>query len=310
MIFGENQVRQLYVVDPNHVAGAVTAFNNLYLKYNGPDGNGGVSMITSDKFKKASVTSATISKPAGITPQIWTITATPTLRVGEDYIVYMDFQNWNGFGRMDCYHKFAVLHGTTVNTASAAAFYDALADQIEQQFKTEPIKPFTVTSSASGVVLTEKVRKYDRILGLWPTPLEVTIAGNEVHEFDANGVQLHSFETWASVVKTSGTPGTNGYIIADMEDFFSKGRADLYGYNGYPYVHPSVMVADPAKDYYILDIHYSLTEEGMLNQASEKDLSIAIGAADVITEDVDGQTLTDSLTGQAFLTALKTAWGL
>ena len=67
----------------------------------------------------------------------------------------------------------------------------------------------------------------------------------------------------------------NGPMIAEMEYFFSKGRADLYGYMGFPDVNPSEMKANPSKHYYILDIKYFYQEAGVNNQNSEKELSIA-----------------------------------
>lgn len=87
----------------------------------------------------------------------------------------------------------------------------------------------------------------------------------------------------------------NGPEVCDMEYFFSKGRADLFGYMGFPDINPSEMVASAASDYYILDIKYFYQEAGVNNQNSEKELSFA--CTDKSTLETVITNIVDSTTG-------------
>lgn len=89
------------------------------------------------------------------------------------------------------------------------------------------------------------------------------------------GIASGSNTAFTDLTTTEVTPYPNGPMIAEMEYFFSKGRADLFGYMGFPDINPSEMKANPAKDYYVLDIKYFYQEAGVNNQNSEKELSIA-----------------------------------
>lgn len=104
---------------------------------------------------------------------------------------------------------------------------------------------------------------------------------NAPYEFTS----AHTAGAWSSSDVTaifanipSANTMTNSYKVAAMERFFSKVRADLYGYNGYPDVNPSEMVmtsTDMSNTYYILDIKYYTQLSGVNNQNSEKEMSIA-----------------------------------
>lgn len=106
--------------------------------------------------------------------------------------------------------------------------------------------------------------------------------------WDADNVD--EVATIASLAATA-----NGPEICDMEYFFSKGRADLFGYMGFPDINPSEMVASAANDYYILDIKYFYQEAGVNNQNSEKELSFA--CTDKNTLETVITSIVDSTTG-------------
>ena len=92
----------------------------------------------------------------------------------------------------------------------------------------------------------------------------------------------------------------NGPEVCDMEYFFSKGRADLFGYMGFPDINPSKMVASTASDYYILDIKYFYQEAGVNNQNSEKELSFACtdkSTLETVITDIVASTTGTTLSG-------------
>lgn len=111
----------------------------------------------------------------------------------------------------------------------------------------------------------------------------------------------HAAGAWSSsdvnevVLVSSVTASVNGPEVCDMEYFFSKGRADLFGYMGFPDINPSEMVASAASDYYILDIKYFYQEAGVNNQNSEKELSFA--CTDKSTLETVITNIVDSTTG-------------
>ena len=102
-----------------------------------------------------------------------------------------------------------------------------------------------------------------------------------------------------------GLSTANGPMVAEMEYFFSKGRADLFGYMGFPDINPSKMVANPKNDYYILDIKYFYQEAGVNNQNSEKELSFACSSV-TVTEEVEGTDTEVTYTGQQMLEGIIT----
>lgn len=66
----------------------------------------------------------------------------------------------------------------------------------------------------------------------------------------------------------------NGIKVKDDEYFYLKGRGNVYGLKQ-DYVSPSLGVADITKEYDVLDIHYSFTDDGESSYKSEKDITIA-----------------------------------
>lgn len=305
MIYAQNQVGNMYVLSSTNTASPEIAFNKFYIEYTGPQGAGnGNAKITSDKIDLNCIRYITVKKPQGFTPRTWTIT-TPTPKVGKKYILYFDFSNWTGFGSYDKYHKFAVAVAATTTKSDLAT---KLVAAINTQFKHEAYVPFIASISGSNVVLTETsptVSAAKVLRGIMPSQLDMTISSYTDDEaFSAdNGVWASWAEfatTNSNITKADGTPLNNGYIILDMENFYSKNRADLYGLAGYPDCNPSDMVADASKDYYVLTIHYFLQEQGMNNQNSEKQLIVAAETEAALNTLVSGlKTIMDPFTPPA-----------
>lgn len=141
---------------------------------------------------------------------------------------------------------------------------------------------------ANGAVLDYAEIVTDKEVANYPTfsATETYAAGDRVTYSSAayEFTSAHSAGAWTGSDATaiySNIPTahskTNSYKVAAMERFFSKVRADLYGYMGYPDVNPSTMILPDAdaNSYYILDIKYYTQLSGVNNQNSEKEMSIA-----------------------------------
>lgn len=138
-----------------------------------------------------------------------------------------------------------------------------------------------VTSDYAKAVSNEDIAKYPAFSATSSYKIGDRVTySNAPYEFKAN----HAAGAWSSSDVTAlytNIPTiksmNNSYKVAAMERFFSKVRADLYGYMGYPDVNPSTMIL-PEMDndsYFILDIKYYTQLSGVNNQNSEKELSIA-----------------------------------
>lgn len=103
MIFGENQVRQMYVLDSTHTAALKNVAKRHYFEYNGPDGKGGVEPICTDKIQVGYIKDVRISKLAAPALKEWLIVTSGNPTANVDYTVYLHLKNWIGFGENDCY---------------------------------------------------------------------------------------------------------------------------------------------------------------------------------------------------------------
>lgn len=390
MTYGENQLRQFYVVDSTHTATpkVSAAANKFYVKYVDAkrygDNSAGAEFVT-DKISKGCIRDIRISKPKGLTLKTWKVVLDSSVNsgapvVGEDYIINFDFRNVFGFGENDRYYKNAVVHVTSA-TNTAEKFYEAMAANINKQFKTEAWKPIKAYSDANaegtvggislasvldsnvksvsvttasdstesvtaslntttgvlsvaikyatgstastlnttfaaanitnlsgkklgdyvtvtnvgtksavstavtlGNVLTivEEAPVIDIVRGYYGLGLDmtvsfdpITVSGNETDWVAGLTERADGLIKYLDPDPALSTTLANGHIVADMEYFFSKGRADIYGFMGYPDINPSEMIANKNSDYYILDIKYYFQDNGMLNQNSEKELTFA-----------------------------------
>ena len=315
MIYGENQVRQFYVVanaiktatpetpgdaipvvspDPTLGVGPAKKF---YYKYMDPLGN----IITTDKIDLGCIRDVRMSLPKGYDVRKWTIQLDSNITladtVGENYMLYFDFENINGFGRNDRYQKFVVLHANSQNTASAAAFYAALTEQLEKLIKHDKLFGSVfeqVVNNSTNIELIEaepKVSDMDLLLGYYSNKVDVTITAGPIT--DVNFVEYdpwvdpstynqhtNSGTTYGGIEPTVDHTIPNRYVVFEMENFFSRGRADLYGLNGCACTaNPSAMMTHTFPqntNFVIVDIKYYLQEMGMLNQNSEKGMTFAI----------------------------------
>lgn len=273
-IYPENAVRRLYTVNANHPASVHISGKKVYWDYQ----DAMSKLITTDVLDMDKISRIVISKPKGAAYKTFEMTM-PTPVVGQDYIIYFHFINWNGFGLHDQLEKFAVVHATSViNTAAKLAA--AFVTRINKQFPRSSMNPFDITSTAEKLTLVEKedtVNESMLLRGILPSPVDVTITTNAIS---------NAGESWC--VEAAGNNGlvpvkstavlNNSYLIWDMENFFSKGDSDQFGLVGFPDVNPTTMVTQVNKsdNYYVLDIHYYYDDNRGRNSVRiEKDLSFA-----------------------------------
>lgn len=139
---------------------------------------------------------------------------------------------------------------------TAAVFYKALADAIEKAMpKPDPgFDYFEVTSSASGLVLTEKEQKYVRGK-LSGEPVKFSVAFGLVPESYMDDPMV----VWGvDKVEASGKVVNANRILADLEYFAYGERGDYFRGNNWPNnVEPTYLI-DPkgTAKYDVLSIEY------------------------------------------------------
>lgn len=142
-----------------------------------------------------------------------------------------------------------------------------------------PVKANTKKASLSatytGLVVTELPQPWER--GLVPQGLGI--------DFDFTGfVKSDTKVNTVSYVapKDLDTRAIkNGCKIADMEWYYHGARGDMYRGANYPYHFITEYVADPTKEYDVLELHYAFSDQGTLNYNSEKDITIAAATTEV-----------------------------
>ena len=281
MIFPENQVRNFYVVTGNNLSatnnkGAAEASikdGKFYVKY--VDANGKV--ITSDRINIESIRDIRISRPEGFRARTWTSTMTlpASVQNGDTFMLYLELGNIFNFGEGErFFYSYPIVKTSAITTAAQLA--TAFATMLSKVLKYNKIMSSvfeSVTASGANLVFTEAAQDFNSLLSYYPHKVKVSITSAAVH---ANGTT----EDYISGI-TEGTSAansrTNGYKVAAMERYFSKVRADLYGWNGYPDVNPSTMITNDGdtNTYYILDIKYYRQLHGINVQKSEKEMSFA-----------------------------------
>jgi hypothetical protein len=102
----------------------------------------------------------------------------------------------------------------------------------------------------------------------------ITEDGIEVEPFKIENIVKHP-ET-----DKDGKDLKNGKIIADMEYFYMKERADQYGMLNWPNYVKTEYLVDPSKDYDTLDIHYAYIGANEGVQKSERDITLVIEKGD------------------------------
>lgn len=171
---------------------------------------------------------------------------------------------------------------TVEHTVAAAetneTFYKALADAVLLAMpKPDKQYPFfTVTSSATGIVITEALQKYVRGK-LSGEPVHISVAFNVDDDFIAWGKD--------AVAESATVKLPANYILADLEYFAYGERGDYYRGFAFPNDYTPTYVIDPkgADEYDVLTIEYYYAGDAENVQKSPRVMQIAAATATIDT---------------------------
>lgn len=297
--FSVNQVRQLYVatalktphVLASDAAGSIAVKNDtvkshLYFEYKGADNLMRSDLIDTKNILYAKATDATAMahglKSVTIALDSNVIGGAPV--AGQDYILRIAFKQYVGMSDEDQYFKYGMVHAYAGMDASE--FYKVLAISLAKNFSREVVPLIKIeikTESATtevtpttkvadlkgtytGVVVTEVEQPW-RLGVMAQTPVYFTVQSVPV---TVNGDERY----WATLTESTSGSISNGKTIADLEYFCMGERGDMYRQVGWPNNIPTTYLVDPAKAYYVFDIHYAYVGSNESVQKSEKTITI------------------------------------
>lgn len=322
-VFSVNQNRQFYVAKAVTAKGTApatvgdlsvkgTTGKELYFQHMGHGG-----LTRSDLIKVDSITYAKYTKAAKLQRKLKQAVVTLDGDVndgnpinGQDYILRVQLRQYLGNSDYNVGIKYGAVHvQSTIDTASD--FYIKMAQSLVLNFSREviPVLEFalktasgetamtldlarkslsdakkTLTGTYTGVIIREVEQPWR--LGVYKQepvyfeviPATVTFNGDEVQ-----WGKKPKLENSTKVVK-------NGKQIADLEYFCMGERGDQYRAMNWPNNIVTKYLVDPDKEYNVLDIHYSFSDEGIGVQKSEKDITI-VSDSDLGPIDTDNTLL-------------------
>lgn len=297
--FSVNQVRQLYVatsLKTSHVlasdaAGSIAVKNDtvkshLYFEYKGAD-----NLMRSDLIDTKNILYAKATDATAMAHDLKSVTIALDSNVnggapvaGQDYILRIAFKQYVGMSDEDQYFKYGMVHAYAGMDASE--FYKVLAISLAKNFSREVVplikieiktasattevtpttKAADLTGTYTGVVVTEVEQPW-RLGVMAQTPVYFTVQSVPV---TVNGDERY----WATLTESTSGSISNGKTIADLEYFCMGERGDMYRQVGWPNNIPTTYLVDPAKAYYVFDIHYAYVGSNESVQKSEKTITI------------------------------------
>lgn len=274
MNFRTNQVLQFYVNNDKNTVALVdkTADKGIFWFTNTQNGK---VVSRTDVVEKDKVLYATYATAASmqIPTKKFTVAAPAEVIAGQDYVVKVEFTNYQGMGDMDMTVKVGAAHATA-NT-DVKKLMDEIAWTLEKNLKAEYAPLVKVTVDGSNNLVIEEALQNEWILGVTPNEgvnfrvyvAPIVIDGEEV--FD-----------WTTITKDNGTEVIkNGRKMADLEYFAMGERGDQYRMAGWPNVIRTNYLIDPEKEYDAITIHYAFVDSNEGVQKSERDLMIVGEAA-------------------------------
>ena len=293
--FSVNQVRHLYVVKSLATNKATLESNgvgailpkkdvngNLYFLYHGADGIVRTDLIKNIEYTKENTASKML--PLVYSAEITLNPEANTGKVikGENYIVNLNFRQFIGMSDLDTYTVF----GETKAKADESKTLAALAVSLVKNMST--LGERLVDVSLDGTVIDVDTKESD----LTGTYTKITITGRKPEwtlgiksqrpviftatapTITDDGDEVDPFII--TNVTTQATTGKNGKLIADMEYFYMKERADQYGMLNWPNYVKTEYLVDSSKNYDTLDIHYAYIGANEGVQKSERDITLVI----------------------------------
>lgn len=302
IVFNTNQARHLYVATsvgqiadasvPTDVTSGMTNgqlkvgaikngsdYEDMYFVYKNGDG----IVTRSDAIKLANIEYMNWVAPANLAYKLRKATvvldtnaysAIATL-AGKEVSVTVNLREFIGLEGSENY-PITVVYQVPATAPSATNFYKAIADALTDAIASFKPAPFTVTSSASGVVITEAAQKWVRgRMSVEPIHFEVS-----------TGVDADD-PAWATVTYAdSGSTVTGDYKVADLEYFTHRERADILGESAWPYNYdwtPLVTPVAGTSTYGILTIQYFYAGVAEDVQKSPRTMHIACSATNYTT---------------------------
>lgn len=274
MNFRTNQVLQFYVNNDKNTVALVdkTADKGIFWFTNTQNGK---VVSRTDVVEKDKVLYATYATAASmqIPTKKFTVAAPAEVVAGQDYVVKVEFTNYQGMGDMDMTVKVGAAHATA-NT-DAKKLMDEIAWTLEKNLKSEYAPLVTVTVDESNNLVIEEVLQDEWILGV--TPNEGVNFRVYVAPIVVDGEEIFD---WTTITKDNGAEVIkNGRKMADLEYFAMGERGDQYRMVGWPNVIRTNYLIDPEKEYDAITIHYAFVDSNEGVQKSERDLMIVGEAA-------------------------------
>lgn len=281
MNYGDNQTKHFFVINN----GDVVKINNL----NGTDkfrviitDNAGNGIATSDILSEKLILNKKMNTVMPIYYRKWTVNAMASVAADTTYYLYFYLENMLGFGMQDRWDRVAAY--TAKSGDSVNAVMTALKEDLDLKLNgAGPIKnDFVVTMDGNNIVVKENSAsntytwtKMDILTHGNPYVYNVTMStydGNAVWGGDTNK-QIKAADTTEVRIKS-------GMKVFDMEQYFLRNRADMYSLT--PDFNTSIINeprTDVNKDYILFDIHYAFSDGLGFTYFSEKDLTLAVDAA-------------------------------
>lgn len=288
MVTNLNQVRHLYVANsytevfPPTPQGAVTVkgIGDAFGKEVYFLANGYLGIQKSDYIPVNSVVYAKAIKAKAMRTKVKKVTLTLSSDVngglpiaGQDYILRINLRQFYGMGDQDQYFKDAAVHATKGMTA--ATFYKEMVDALNKSFSREVgasvnDNPYLSFESTDSGITIEGVPQVN---------VSWSLGVNDADEvlFDVVPTTVYDGTDdliWGKTEETYVEAAPNGYKLANLEYFLLGERGDQYRKIGWPNDIETKGLVDPAKEYDVLEIHYSFAGSGVNSYKTEKDITI------------------------------------
>lgn len=269
MNFRTNQVLQFYVNNDKNTVALVdkTADNGTFWFTNTQNGK---VVSRTDIIEKDKILYATYATAASmqIPTKKFTVAAPAEIVAGQDYVVKVEFTNYQGMGDMDMTVKVGAAHATA--STDAKKLMDEIAWTLEKNLKSEYAPLVTVTVDESNNLVIEEALQDEWVLGI--TPNEGVNFRVYVAPIVVDGEEIND---WTTITKEFGTEVIkNGRKMADLEYFAMGERGDQYRMVGWPNVIRTKYCVDSDAEYDALTIHYAFVDSNEGVQKSERDLMI------------------------------------
>lgn len=308
--FNTYQTRHFYAakaidtnVDTNgDIALKTTATGECYFSYRNADG----LLTRSDLFDPKKIVSLKKTTAANMATKLMahsitvdTTAVTLANLVGKNINLNVTLHEVISFDESDTLTVVASIVGNSTNTASAAAFYAAMAKALVNAVPKMPEAPFKVflgsteitkatadssyPDNATALVIVEAAQRF--VLGKMSNdPYKISVA------FSASGSNVDDTVWGKDTVAASAISGntviSGAYKLAELEYFALGERGDIYRGSLWPNDYTPTYVIDVTKNYNVLSIEYFWQGSAENVQKSPRMIQVAAEAAvsdDIVT---------------------------